>query len=139
MRLLDGDGPDFRPGALRQRSRGRRDYAESSRSPLKGVAKALLQKREVDSVDGKPVTNKIGRLLFEDAAQDLMADYTTNGKRSCSVVQRRDDKHLAPFFEGRRMADIGTSDVRAYVAHRQSAKECVTNAFDVTARTGRRA
>jgi integrase len=29
------------------------------------------------------------------------------------------EKHLAPYFNGRRMANITTPDVRAYVAHRQ--------------------
>ena len=35
------------------------------------------------------------------------------------LVQIRLTKHLEPFFGGRRMASITTSDVRAFVAHRQ--------------------
>lgn len=50
----------------------------------------------------------------------MLADYTTNGKRSYGVVERCVRKHVTPFFEGRRMANITTSDVRAYVAQRQT-------------------
>jgi Phage integrase, N-terminal SAM-like domain len=50
----------------------------------------------------------------------LLNDYTTNKKRSYRVVKRRVEKHLTPFFGGRRLASISTADVRAYVAHRQA-------------------
>ncbi len=48
-----------------------------------------------------------------------MDDFTTEGKRSLSVAQRRIDKHLMPFFGGRRLASITRDDVTRYVAHRQ--------------------
>src|SRR5204862_6342160 len=58
---------------------------------------------------------------FEDAANDVIADYTANGQRSTKVIKRRITKHLAPFFGGtRRMAEITPSDVRAYVVQRQT-------------------
>jgi integrase len=66
------------------------------------------------------VTPKVGRLKFEEAAADLLNDYTTNGKKSLVVVERRVRKHLAPFFEGWRMANITTADVREYIAKRQT-------------------
>jgi integrase len=100
-------------------------YCESSRNKSTGIkgthadAVRLLNLREGKIAEGAPVTPKIGRLTFDDAAADLLNDYTTNGKRSIEVVERRVTKHLTPFFGGRRMSDITTSDVRAYVAHRQ--------------------
>src|SRR5690349_15229086 len=103
-------------------TRAGKGYDESSRSKRKSDAKTLLQKREGDIVDGKPVTPKMGRLTYEDAAADLLADYKTNGKRSLSVVERRVKLHLTPFFEGQRMANITTSDVRAYITERQTKK-----------------
>lgn len=99
-------------------SRNGKAYAESSESDLRGVAKTLLAKREGAIADGKPVTNK--KVTFADAAKDLLADYTTNKKRSHVVVKRRVVKHLTPFFEGWRMGDITTATVRAYTAHRQT-------------------
>jgi integrase len=101
-------------------SRGGKSYAESSESERKADAKRLLQRLEGDIVRGKPITPKIGRLTFEDAAQDLLADYTINGKRSHVVVKRRVTKHLTPFFGGRRMAEITPTEIRAYIVHRQT-------------------
>jgi integrase len=117
-------------------TRAGRHYSESSESKLRRVAKSILQKREGDIVDGKPVTNKIGRVKFEDAARDLLADYTTNGKRSYDVVRRRIEKHLTPFFEGRRMANITTSDALAYTVQRQGETEMVKRSYDFTGRDG---
>jgi integrase len=61
-----------------------------------------------------------GALRFEEAAADVLTDYQVNGKRSLRVVERRIRKHLTPFFGGRRMSTITTSDVRTFVAQRQA-------------------
>src|SRR5438128_1883263 len=83
-------------------------YHESSGSPRKRDATDTLRLREGDIMHGLPVTPKLGKLSFEDAARDLLNDYRINGKRSLKVVERRIKKHLTPFFQGFRMADIGT-------------------------------
>ena len=62
----------------------------------------------------------MGKLTFDDAAKNLLADYSTNGKRSEKVVKRRVTNHLAPFFEGRRMVDISTPLIRQYILKRQT-------------------
>jgi integrase len=98
---------------------GRR-YEESSRSAKEGHARRLLRLREGDIERGLPVTPKIGRLRFEEAAKDLINDYRTNGKRTLKDVEQRIILHLKPYFGGRRMASITTSEVRAYIAKRQS-------------------
>jgi integrase len=117
-------------GELRQRGRiwwiryyrnGRR-YEESSGSEKKGAVIDLLKIREGDSARGLPVTPKIGRLRFEEAAADVVTDYRVNGKRTLVDVERRIKNHLTPFFGGRRMANITTAEVRAFIASRQAAK-----------------
>jgi integrase len=55
------------------------------------------------------------------AVADVVLDYQTNGKRSLSHVERRIKLHLEPFFGGRRMANMTTSDVRNFIAERQKA------------------
>ena len=95
-------------------------HEESAHSAKKQTAIDLLKIREGDVAKGVPVTAKTGRLRFEEAASDLLNDYTTNAKRSHRVVKRRVEKHLTPFFGGRRLASITTADVRAYVALRQA-------------------
>jgi integrase len=101
-------------------TRNGKGYAESSGSDRKKDAVALLQDREGDIVRGKPVTPKMGRLTYDDAAKDLLADFTTNKKKSYSVVERRIRKHLTPFFTGQRMSNITTTLVRAYIVKRQT-------------------
>ena len=115
-------------GELKQRGqvwwiryyRDGRRHEESSRSTKEGDARRLLRLREGDIERGLPVSAKIGRLRFEEAAQDLLNDYRTNGKRSLKDVQRRLDLHLLPYFGRRRMTAITTAEVRAFIAKRQS-------------------
>jgi integrase len=103
---------------IRYYRNGRR-HEESSGSTKEGEAKRLLRLREGDIERGVPVTPKVGRIRFEEAAADVVNDYRTNGKRSLDDVERRIEKHLKPSFGGRRMASITTADIRDYVARRQ--------------------
>lgn len=105
---------------IRYYRNGRR-YEESTHSSFNKDAVDLLRLREGDIAKGVPVTPKIGQLRFEEAAQDILADYTTIARRSTNTVERRLRLHLAPWFGGRRLASLTTSDVRAFVAHRQKA------------------
>jgi integrase len=115
-------------GSLRKRGdvwwiryyRAGRRYEESAHTEKKQKALDLLKIREGDVAKGLPITAKIGQFRFEDAAADIRNDYSTNRKKSLKVLERRINKHLAPWFGGRRMAAINTVDVRAYIAKRQS-------------------
>lgn len=97
---------------------GRPQY-ESSRSKEKRDAKDLLKLREGDITRGLPVTAKVGRLTFDEAARDLITDYQTNKQKSLSDLKRKVTLHLTPYFRDRRMAEITTVSVRAYIAARQ--------------------
>lgn len=99
---------------------GKRHH-ESSESERKGDAQRLLTSRLGDVQRGIPVTPKVVKLTFADAAKDVLNDYTANGKKSRNVVERRINLHLTPYFGAeRRMAGITTADVRAFIAHRQT-------------------
>src|SRR5437870_3742819 len=99
---------------------GGRPQCVSSNSEKKDDAKRLLKAREGDVVRGVPITASVGRITFEDAAADLLTDYTTNRRRSLRVVTLRLAKHLTPFFGHRRLMTITTADVRAFTARRQA-------------------
>src|SRR6185503_15574476 len=88
---------------------------ESSGSDDKTAAKKLLRNRETDIDRGLPVTAKVGRLRFDEAATDLLNEYKVNGRRSLDVLERRITKHLTPFFRGRRMSTITSAEVRDYI------------------------
>lgn len=62
---------------------------------------------------------KLARLRFDEAAKDLVNDYKANGRKTLDDTSRRITKHLSPFFSGRRMSSITTSDIREYIAKRQ--------------------
>jgi integrase len=96
-------------------------HEESTHSKKKQAAIDLLRLREGAVAKGEPITAQIGKLLFDDAVKDVVADYKANGKKSTDDVERRNKLHLEPYFGGRRIATITTSDLRAYVSARREA------------------
>jgi hypothetical protein len=96
---------------------GRR-FEESARTDKWETARDLLKTREGAVAAGAPVTSRIGRVRFEDAAKDLITDYRVNGKRTLVDVTYRVDHILGPWFNGRRPSSITTSDIRDYIKHR---------------------
>ena len=101
--------------------RNGRAFYESSGSKKEGDAKRLLHLREGDIAKGVPVTPKVGRLVFDDLAEDVINDYRTNGRRTIEDLKRRFRKHLLPFFGGRRACVITTTHVRRFILYRQEA------------------
>jgi hypothetical protein len=70
--------------------------------------------REGDVAKGVAIGSKIGQVRFEEAAVDLVTDYRVNKKRTLVDLIRRVETILGEWFRGRRLATIGTADVRAY-------------------------
>jgi len=103
---------------LRYFRNGRR-YEESARTSDYEVAKDLLKTRLGEIAKGVPVTPAMSRLRFEEAMTDLETEYTVNKRDSLDHLKRRIQLHLLPWFGGRRFGTIKTSDVNAYVQHRQ--------------------
>jgi len=95
---------------------------ESTETRKKEEARDLLRLREGNVVRGEPVVPRQRRVTFDELAADVVTDYKVNGKRSVADLGRRINKHLLPFFRGRRMAEITTVNVRAYTARRQEEK-----------------
>jgi integrase len=102
---------------------------ESTGTPKETVARRMLRAREGDVEHGIPINPKMGRVTFEDAADDLLNDYTVNGRKIHDHAKRRIELHLGTavdvegkkIFGGRRLANITTTDVRAFVAARLAA------------------
>jgi integrase len=96
-----------------------RQVVESSGTEKETVARRMLRTREGDVEHGIPINPKVGRVTFEDAADDIRNDYKANHRKSIANLEQRLRLHLGPYFRGRLLASITTADVRAYVAHRQ--------------------
>lgn len=114
-------------GSLRQRgevwwirySRAGNRYEESSGSTKRSDASTLLRLREGDAAKGIPVTPRVGRILFEEAAADFLREYETNRRKSLALA-RIHVEHLRGYFAGCRMANVTTADTRSYTARRQA-------------------
>jgi integrase len=102
---------------IRYYKHGRR-LEESAHTDKKETARELLKSREGDVADGRPVSVTAKRLRFDDAAADLVTEYTVNARKTIAHLKRRFKKHLTPWFGGRRLVDITTADVRAFTAQR---------------------
>lgn len=100
--------------------RSGKPHQEPTKFVRKTDADRLLKTREGDIAKGVPVTAANLKLTFDDAAKDVVNDFIANRKRSLKVVERRIRKHLKPFFGGRRLSEITPTDVRAFVAQRQT-------------------
>lgn len=100
--------------------RNGRPVYESTHTGVREEARRILQLREGETAKGAPILPKAGSLRFEEAIDDVISDYRINGKRSISHVQRRVKLHLEPFFRGRRMSTLTSSDARRFVAVRQN-------------------
>ena len=98
-----------------------RAIRESTGTKKETVARRMLRLREGDVERGIPVTPRLGRLTFEEAAADIQNEYRVNGRRSFGELERRIRLHLAPAFGGRRMATITPAHVRTFIDRRQQA------------------
>lgn len=112
-----------------------RQFIESSGTDKKGEARKMLARREGKIADGVPVTPSVGRLTYDEGMKAVLDFYRINGRRSLDAVERRDTKHLRPFFGGRKLSSITTPDIRAYTVQRQAQSEVVTAAFEVNGKT----
>jgi integrase len=95
-------------------------------NPKKAARKLSLIEAEIDR--GVPVTPTIGRVTFNEAADRIVTDYETNGKRSLSDLKIRIEKHLRPFFGGWRLAAITTAEIERYQRQRLAEKPKPGNA-----------
>src|SRR5688572_28082931 len=59
-----------------------RAVRESTGTTKETVARRTLRTREGDVERGIPIVPKIGKVTFEDAAKDIINDYTVNQHRS---------------------------------------------------------
>lgn len=100
--------------------RNGRAIQEATKFTRKGDAITLLKTREGDIAKGLPVSPATIRMTFDEAVGDVVNDYKANGKRTTAHVERRIRLHLTPWFGGRRLSNITTAQIRAFIAHRQA-------------------
>jgi integrase len=92
-------------------------FFESSRSTKHEDAVNQLKLKEGEIVKGVPITPAIGRLKYEEAITDLLADHTLKGQET-KKLKGRIELHLTPVFKCRRMSDLTRADFVAYAKKR---------------------
>ena len=92
-------------------------YRETSKTNKESEAKRLLKKREGEISEGKIPGVYFDRVKFNDLADDFLADYRVNGKKSL-VRAERSVNHLKTAFEGARVTNITSPKINAYIQTR---------------------
>jgi integrase len=97
--------------------RNAKPYRESTRSIKEADAKRLLKKREGEISEGKLPGIYFDRVRFDELAEDFLADYRINQKKSL-VRAERSLRHLRKKFEGMRVTDITSKEINEYIQSR---------------------
>jgi len=105
--------------------RNGKPYRESTRSDKETDAKRLLKKREGEIANGKLPGIYFDKVLFDDLAAELEAEYEINNRKSLNRIKIC-ISNLKSSFEGFRIVDINSTRIKAYMEKRQEAE--VTNA-----------
>ncbi len=95
-------------------------YRESTGTSNRRKAERILQQKLGQIATGgwiDPRTEK--RTLVKNLAGDLITEYKNNSRKSLSHLQRRWEKHLAPWFAEHRASSVDSRSVAGYVASRQ--------------------
>ncbi len=87
--------------------RNGKSYRESCKTNKDSEAKRLLKKREGEISEGKIPGVYFDRIKFNDLADDFLADYRVNERKSL-VRAERSVNHLNEAFEGAKVTNITT-------------------------------
>jgi len=92
---------------------------ESSHSEKMVDARNVLKRRMAAVESGNFLGPQLDRILVEELAEGLLADYRVNGK-AFEWAKRCWKKHLEPVFGKRRAAAVGTDTLNAYIQSRRA-------------------
>lgn len=91
---------------------------ESAETTDRTEARRRLQAKVGQMAEGRYVGPAVERITFDELAHDLITDYENNGRKSLRELKIRLNKHLLPFFSGRKAHQIKTTDVEEYKRRR---------------------
>jgi len=97
--------------------RNGKPYRESAQTVKESEAKRLLKKREGEIATGKIPGVYFDRITFDALAEDFLADYRINGKKSLARAERSVN-HLNEAFAGYKVPQITTPRIKAYIEER---------------------
>src|SRR5512139_1663585 len=92
---------------------------ESTQSEKKEVASRLLKQREGEISKGEIPGIYFDRVIFDELAEDILADYRVNQKKTL-VKAERSVRNLKKSFGGMRVTEITTDGIKAYIEGRMA-------------------
>jgi len=98
--------------------RNGKPYYESTKSTKETDARKLLKKREGEIGEGKLPGVYFDRVRFDELAEDFLADYRLNQKKSLAKAERS-VRHLKEYLEGYKVTQITTPKIQGYIEARQ--------------------
>ncbi len=93
-------------------------HRESTKSEKETDARRLLKKREGEISDGKLPGVYFDRVKFNELAEDFLADYKLNQRKSLERAEIS-VKRLKEHFDGMRVVHITTARIKAYINMRE--------------------
>lgn len=95
--------------------------AEATGTKNKAEARRLLQARLGQIAEGRYLGPTVERVTVDELIEGLLNDYITNGKRSLKWVKIKVNKHVLPYFTGRRAHEVTPVDIQSFTKQRQEA------------------
>jgi integrase len=92
---------------------------ESTQSDKKEVASRLLKQREGEISKGEIPGIYFDRVIFDELAEDILADYRINQKKTL-IKAERSVKNLKKSFGGMRVTVITTDKIKTYIEDRMA-------------------
>jgi len=102
--------------------RNGKPYRETARTKKETEAKRLLRMREGEISEGKIPGVHFDKVRFNDLADDFLADYRINEKKSLDRAELS-VRQLKTFFEGYRVPEITTPRIQSYIEKRLEQKK----------------
>ncbi len=123
MKARRGTGSTYRRGEIYwiQYYRNGKPYRESSYSTKESDAGKLLKRRLGEIALGRFIEPQAERITLKELTDDLLNDYSVNGKKS---LHRIEDSvtHLLDYFKDDKALSVTTDRIRSYISHRQEQK-----------------
>jgi integrase len=93
---------------------------ESTGTSREGEARRWLRQREGAAVEGRLLPKRVDKVTVRELADDLVAEYRANNRKSVDRLQFS-LQHLLPVFGSKRAQGLTAAEVIAYTVERQQA------------------
>lgn len=95
-------------------------YRQSAGTPKRRVAEKVLQQKLGEIATHSFIEPRFEKTLVKELAEDMLRDYSINGRKSLADVKTRWTKHLSKEFGQHRASNVSNDELTRYIAQRQN-------------------